>query len=41
MVQEAAAPAIGKLSEILVGEDSELTVGDEVCIIDTEETLAE
>ena len=37
VVQEVAAPVSGKLLEILVQEDEELEVGNDVCIIETDE----
>lgn len=39
VAQEVAAPVSGKLIEILVEEESELEVGDAVCVIETEEKI--
>lgn len=35
VVEEVAAPASGTLIEILVDEDTDLEVGDNVCVIET------
>ena len=34
VVQEVTAPAAGTMLEILVAEGAEVTVGDNVCVID-------
>ena len=39
VAQEVTAPVSGKLVEILVEEEAELAVGDDVCIIETDETV--
>lgn len=35
VVQEVAAPQAGTLVEILVTEDTDIVVGDDVCVIET------
>lgn len=39
VAQEVTAPVSGKVVEILVEEDAEIAVGDDVCIIETDETV--
>jgi pyruvate/2-oxoglutarate dehydrogenase complex dihydrolipoamide acyltransferase (E2) component len=41
VAQEVIAPVSGKLLEILVEEEAELAVGDDVCVIETDETVEE
>jgi len=39
VTEEVAAPVSGKLVEILVQEDTEISVGDDVCVIETDEEV--
>jgi pyruvate/2-oxoglutarate dehydrogenase complex dihydrolipoamide acyltransferase (E2) component len=41
VTQEVTAPVSGKLLEILVEEDAELVVGDEVCVIESDEAVVD
>ena len=39
VTEEVGAPVSGKLLEILVQEDTEISVGDDVCVIETDEEV--
>ena len=41
VTQEVTAPVSGKLLEILIEEDAELVVGDEVCVIESDEAVVD
>lgn len=41
VVQEVNAPVSGTLLEILVAEAAELMVGDDVCVIETDEQVTQ